>query len=995
MTHTLHLASLTATLLVAAFAPVLTAQTSDWKHTGTFWILTTPEGADLPAAASENDFPVLVRLHKDFFPFEQASKDGADLRFATAAGTPLAYQIEEWDPANGHASVWVRVPTIRGNARQELRMMWGNPKATSESSGKAVFNESNGYVSVWHMGDVVVDELGTLVSKDQDTSVVRGMIGKGRHLAGKQGIFGGDKIPNYPSGGDAHSTEAWFRAERSNGTIIGWGNEGTGRGCKVCIQLRSPPHLHVDSDFSDVDAPARVSLGEWTHVVHTYNKGEGRIYVNGRLEGSAKPTMNIKNPGRLWIGGWYGNYNFIGAIDEVRVSRAARSADWVRLQYENQKPQQSLVGPIVQSGSEFAVTPVKATILEGKSATFTAQAGGAQKVYWTLEKDGQETVVGVNRFSYTLDAGRVVGEKTAILRFKAIYGDQVKTREIPITIQEDIPEPMFTLSAPATWDGRETIEIRPIFTNREAMEAKGAGKLNYSWTVSDIAVGKRTESGKLILKRAQNSGSMTISVAIDNGGVPRTGTVTIEVKEPREDAWRPRTPAASEKPEDNQFFPRDDTSEGTLFCKGTLDEPADTAFLKVYAGDRLERHDVQKVAEDKSYSFAVKLKAGLIKYRIEFGSKTGDREKVIHTASNLVCGDAYLIDGQSNADATDVGKDDPVFTSEWIRSYGSMAGDPKNARLKRWGNAVVRDRQGAKLQIGFWGMELAKRLVESQKMPICIINGAVGGSRIDQHQRNPADDEDVTTIYGRLLWRVRQAGLTHGIRGVLWHQGENDQGADGPSGRFGWETYRHDFIEMAAAWQEDYPNLQRYYIFQIWPRACAMGINGSDNMLREVQRTLPRYYSRMSIMSTLGIQPPGGCHFPPAGYAEFARLMSPLVERHQYGKVFPAAISPPDIKSAAFTNARRDEIALEFDQTVVWDNSLMSQFTLDGEAGKIESGSVAGNRVVLKLRSPTNARTITYLDSKSWSDKNLLRGENGIAALTFCNVPVLAAQPPR
>ena len=43
-------------------------------------------------------------------------------------------------------------------------------------------------------------------------------------------------------------------------------------------------------------------------------------------------------------------------------------------------------------------------------------------------------------------------------------------------------------------------------------------------------------------------------------------------------------------------------------------------------------------------------------------------------------------------------------------------------------------------------------------MPICMINGAVGGTRIDQHQRNPADPEDVATIYGRLLWRVQQAG---------------------------------------------------------------------------------------------------------------------------------------------------------------------------------------------------------------------------------------------
>ena len=141
----------------------------------------------------------------------------------------------------------------------------------------------------------------------------------------------------------------------------------------------------------------------------------------------------------------------------------------------------------------------------------------------------------------------------------------------------------------------------------------------------------------------------------------------------------------------------------------------------------------------------------------------------------------------------------------------------------------MRDRNGGKAQIGYWGMELARRLVESQKMPICIINGAVGGTRIDQHQRNAADPTDVTTIYGRLLWRVQQAKLTHGIRGVLWHQGENDQGADGPTGGYGWETYRQYFVDLAAGWKQDYPNIQHYYVFQIWPKACAMGINGSDN----------------------------------------------------------------------------------------------------------------------------------------------------------------------
>jgi hypothetical protein len=290
-------------------------------------------------------------------------------------------------------------------------------------------------------------------------------------------------------------------------------------------------------------------------------------------------------------------------------------------------------------------------------------------------------------------------------------------------------------------------------------------------------------------------------------------------------------------------------------------------------------------------------------------------------------------------------------------------------------------------------MELARRLVESHKIPICIINGAVGGTRIDQHQRNPADPEDVSTIYGRLLWRVRQARLTHGIRGVLWHQGENDQGADGPTGRYGWETYRDYFIDMAAAWKQDYPNIQHYYIFQIWPKSCSMGINGSDNMLREVQRALPSCFSNMGIMSTLGIKPPGPAHYPAAGYAEMARLICPLMERDNYGKVFDKSITSPDLKKAYYTSDKKDEIALEFDQPMAWDNSLVSQFYLNGEKGGIAAGAVSGNVITLKLKGASAAQKLTYLDSASWSVDNLLYGENGIAALTFCGVPISPRKP--
>jgi hypothetical protein len=297
------------------------------------------------------------------------------------------------------------------------------------------------------------------------------------------------------------------------------------------------------------------------------------------------------------------------------------------------------------------------------------------------------------------------------------------------------------------------------------------------------------------------------------------------------------------------------------------------------------------------------------------------------------------------------------------------------------------------LQIGYWGIELGKLLVERDKIPVFIINGAVGGTRIDMHQRNPEDPEDVKTIYGRLLWRIRQARLTHGIRGVFWHQGENDQGSDGPTGGYGWETYRKYFVDLAAAWKEDFPNIRHYYVFQIWPRSCSMGVNGSDNMLREVQRTLSRDFSNLSVMSTLGIKPPGPAHYPPEGYAQIAHLICPLVERDNYGKVFDGPVTPPDLRRAYYSGEKKDQLVLEFDQEVVWMDSLAGQFYLDGKANAVASGVAAGNVVTLTLKGASAATKISYLDSRSWSQEKLLLGRSGIAALTFCDVPILPQTP--
>ncbi|MEI7899092.1 MAG: DUF2341 domain-containing protein [bacterium] len=994
--------------MIAAMALIqsASAQYTGWQHSGAMYILTTPEGGNLPATASEENFPLLVRLNKDWFDFKQAKPGGDDLRFAGADGKPLAYQIEEWDAAKGSASIWVRIPVIKGNARQEIKMYWGKTDAAAESKGPAVFNESNGYVCVLHMGDPanpVKEEVGTLTPKNVGATACPAPVGNGLRFDGKSGIECGANPEKFPAGSNPHSTEAWIRPLGGNHRIIMWGYGSQPLGPVQLLYSQPPFRFWTDCWASEasVTGTNTFSMGQWYHVVHTYQKGEGRIYVNGVLCGATAggTPMNIATNQPMWIGVEYGRYFlgcFKGDMDEVRVSKVTRSADWVKMEYENQKPMQTLVGPLVQTGSAFSVSPASVTVEEGKSVTVTAKAGGAQKLYWLVKRDGVETIVDVDRFNYALNAGRVTGDQSFILQCRAVYGNEVKTKDIPVKIKEAISEPVFTLKAPSKWNGRETVEVTPQIGNLKAMAAKGAGELHYQWSVSGGAVTKEVAPGKLILTRSQYTGPVTVKAVIDNGGAATAATASIQVAEPKSDPWVQRVPEKDEKPEDGQFYARDDNNEGTLVYNGTVSNAVDAVFLKVYADGKLIKTETQKPAADNAYAFSVKLKAGLVKYRVEFGTKTGGAETVLQTVGNLMCGDAYLIDGQSNALALDTGEQSPYVTNEWIRSYGGPGGrgDESGWARERFVNGRRENLWCSpywggpdKAAPGWWGMELAKRLHASQKIPVCIIQAAEGGTRIDEHKRNETDPLDLKTLYGHMLWRLKNARLTHGIRAVLWHQGEADQGSDGPDNGYGWVTYQQYFMDMTAAWKQDMPNIRHYYVFQIWPNGCSQG-NGHGDMLREKQRTLSRLYSNLDVMPTLGIKPGGGCHYPLAGWSVFAQRMQPLIERDFYGKAPAASITAPDLKRAYYPGPAKDAIALEFDQPVDWDDPLVSEFYLDDIAGKVASGSAAGNVVTLKLKEPSTAKKIKYLKEMNWSQDRLLIGANGLEALTFCDVEI-------
>ena len=973
-----------------------------WTNSASFFILTTPQGANLPAGVSEANFPLLLRLNSTTFNFAQAQADGRDIRFTTLSGAQLSYQIEQWDATTGTAAVWIKIPTITGNARQEIKMYWGKSGVATESSGTNVFNSANGYVSVMHLNEGVADSVGTLSPTNIGTVASTGLIGKGRTFVLGNGINGGDDLTTLPSGNVAHSTQLWFKSDSSGFDLFDWSRENPGK--KVQIRLVSPPRIVIDGNFASVQGVGILARSQWHHVVNTYtpgNPGTTRIYVDGQLDASASASVDITPPSILRLGGWYNEYKFVGQMDEARLSRVTRSANWIKLEYENQKAQQTLVGNLVQLGNIFAISPTSATLQEGTAVsaatttTLVAQAGGAQKVTWVEKRNGVDTILATDVFSLPVTAGRVTGTTNYTIQFQAVYPASTQTIDVPITITEALPDPVFTLTGPSAWDGRQTIFITPNISNLATLQSLNLANLTYTWSVSGVAAAKQITSGTpsvpgtLMLTRAQGSGPMIVKLVLNNGGALVTATTSLTVTEPTTDAWVQRTPGANEIPLTGQFYARDDSGMGKIYYNGAQSGTPDQVFLKVYTTDTgadvLYSTQRQALVAGR-YAFTAPVNPARVTYKVTYGTTTGGTDTPLNSVTNLVCGDAYIFEGQSNALAID-GPPADVTNTPWIRTYGSDGAG--------WGNAVRSALQnGPKLTVGYFAFDLALSLSNTYSIPICIINGAFGGTRIDQHQPNPVDRTlpgESYFIYSSLLNRVIGAKLTHGIRGIIWHQGESDSGANSPTGDFDYKSYQQYFVDMSAAWRQDFPNFQRYTVFQVMPSPCGLGPKGDQQ--REAQRTLPFLYSKMDILNTLALPGYIGCHFTATGYENVADRTLALMKQQYYGDAPSQPVTAPNLKRAYFTTSNRNAIALEFDQDMSWNDFSKVNYYIDKVANKVSSGSASGKIVTLQLSiQATATSTLDYLQDDRWnygeSVSSLLFGANTLPALTFADVAI-------
>lgn len=347
---------------------ILPPDPNTWDHAARIEINTTASGV----ATSEPllGFPVLLRLDASNFPFSQARSDGSDLSARTLDGKPVALDVSWWDAQRQTGLAWIRPDTLAPQSKRLLILSWGkNSKPTH-----GAFDTASGWSGVWHMSSLKADSLGRIRTPDatqwkqdgilRQAGLSQGALSRGilfssptdRLVLGSAGVEMGQR---------SYTWEAWVQVdkgnvilmERSDGDTLWEGGEkriqlgdrryglhGNGPGLvpSSLSRLSSSNNFYANSSYD-------VLPNQWNHLVMRQTAFVGdSVSVKWYVNGVPDTTESIRflpekddHTDSLRIGRCDAVGNL--GMEELRLSKVARSDAWIRLSWESQRPGSTLV----------------------------------------------------------------------------------------------------------------------------------------------------------------------------------------------------------------------------------------------------------------------------------------------------------------------------------------------------------------------------------------------------------------------------------------------------------------------------------------------------------------------------------------------------------------------------------------------------------------------------------------------------------------------------
>lgn len=483
--------------------------------------------------------------------------------------------------------------------------------------------------------------------------------------------------------------------------------------------------------------------------------------------------------------------------------------------------------------------------------------------------------------------------------------------------------------------------------------------------------------------------SVTERVALDNATLAKY-QIAHAAPSPLPDSTFAHAPAFY------QLYPRDEHDSAEVLIDGKLRSRTVTSLRLRITQNGASYMESSILLRDEngsaSFRFSPKIAAGLYEYHFQVtGSLSNGQDTLLLDRDSVVCGDVYLISGESNSTFGDWQQ---TYTNEYARCFGFNLS--RNVRDTLWSRSR-NELWGTGPSVNTWGLRLQQRLIEEQHMPTCVIAGGVSGTILIHFLRDDKIPENMMTIYGRMLYRLRKAGLDKAAKALFWFHGELDN----------FDGYYENFKTLVASWKKDYPALKRFYIVQMRPAFC---VNLHDENLRDLQRTIEDSLPDFTSVASAAISGQDGCHFTHEGYTDVGDRFYRILAKDFYHSADTVDVESPAITKAFFTNATKKEIALVFrrvegtlsgtlDTLINGVHQTLKDYFFIGEQDeKVQSIRYEKDTVFLALDHPSTAQYISYLPDRYYRNDTVfyegpwLVSSKGMGALLFYKYPIGTAE---
>jgi len=387
---------------------------SDWSYRKKITI----ESDNVSGSSNLLYFPVLISVtDTDLANDAKCRNDGWDILFTAGdETTKLQHEIESFNGTTGNLIAWVEIPSLSYSDDTEIYIYYGNSGVTSSSENATGVWDGADYRMVQHMEDTTsgTDNITDSTSNsNHGTDYNMPTLGATGQL---DGAIDFDKpsgeyiqLPNSNTilNSDNLTVEAWFKTT-TNHPVYGVGDM---EGRIVNLQrdnvtLSTGVSLYAEANMicllyynGSTHVYKKYTVNYWDgvghHVVATHSTSDNtwRLYFDGVQVATEVDSFGDFGAYPTYIGTYNSTSRFFdGTIDEVRISAAARSADWIETGYNNQSNPVDFLDFGSEIGAPTVATTGPASAVEETSAT----------VNGTLTDDGGEGCQ--YRFEYDFDA---------------------------------------------------------------------------------------------------------------------------------------------------------------------------------------------------------------------------------------------------------------------------------------------------------------------------------------------------------------------------------------------------------------------------------------------------------------------------------------------------------------------------------------------------------------------------------------------------------------